>query len=350
MADSSTLFSVLTFSSVQGTGARVATAVTLSVPPPNRRSGALPNLIVIGAQKCGTSALHYYVGLHPEAQVSSPKELSFFLDESDFHPEPYLSVPEELRLVSGPRNWKRGREWYESHFDPGAAIRGEATPAYASPWFPGTAERMAGLVGEAKLIFMVRDPVERMVSHYLQNRASGREWRPLDRALERRQNVYVARSSYASVLRPFTERFPMERILVLRQEDLLRDRRPTLRRVFGFLGIDPEFWTPRFERERHPTARKGWRYRALTRVQSSRLARPIYRLPQEAKWLIERMSYRPAPAERPAPDAAMRARILEQLEPEIAELERITGWDLSDWRDGPAAPRSRTPPRSRPAR
>ena len=58
--------------------------------------GALPNLIVIGAQKCGTSGLHYYLSLHPEISMSRPKELNFFIEE---------------------RNWPRGVDWYRRHFD-----------------------------------------------------------------------------------------------------------------------------------------------------------------------------------------------------------------------------------------
>ena len=69
--------------------------------------GALPNLVVIGAQKCGTSGLHYYLSLHPEVSMSRPKELNFFIEE---------------------RNWPRGADWYRRHFDAGARVRGESSP------------------------------------------------------------------------------------------------------------------------------------------------------------------------------------------------------------------------------
>src|SRR6266480_7909195 len=82
--------------------------------------GALPNLIVLGAQKCGTSGLHYYLSLHPEVWMSRPKELNFFLEE---------------------RNWNRGVDWYRRHFDPDARVRGEASPNYtAYPHHLGVAE------------------------------------------------------------------------------------------------------------------------------------------------------------------------------------------------------------------
>lgn len=319
--------------------------MTLLRRSPGRTTGAPPNVIVIGAQKCGTSALHYYLGLHPEVQMSSPKELRYFISDQDFEPEPFVDGPAELELVRTSHNWSRGADWYQGHFRSEAPVRGEATPGYASPWFPGVAERMAAMVPDAKLIFLVRDPVERIVSHYVQLREMGREPRTLAQALARPRNPYVGRSSYATLLRPFQERYPRERILLLRQEDLLLRRRETVQKVFGFLGVDPGFWSPKMERERHRSAAKGRRHRALTRLQGFRATRPLYRLPQEVKWVLERASSAP-PSDRPAVGEELRGRLLAQLEPEIAAFEQLTGWDLSSWRQA-AAPetRERTPQR-----
>src|SRR5205085_12476815 len=89
-------------------GAAPGAAEDRHVPP---AGGALPNLIVIGAQKCGTSGLHYYLSLHPEISVSTPKELNFFIAE---------------------RNWPLGLDWYRSHFDAEARVRSEASPNYSA--------------------------------------------------------------------------------------------------------------------------------------------------------------------------------------------------------------------------
>ena len=78
-----------------GTDAPDAEIPADSSPAPNTHlsgRGSLPNLLIIGAQKCGTSGLHYYLGLHPEVSMSKPKELNFFIEE---------------------RNWPRGVEWYK---------------------------------------------------------------------------------------------------------------------------------------------------------------------------------------------------------------------------------------------
>jgi hypothetical protein len=286
--------------------------------------GVLPNLVVVGAQKCGTSSLHYYLDLHPE--------MNFFSAEEDFDPEPFIIEPVDRGLIRLMTNWSRGTDWYESHFDAEAPVRGESSPVYASPWQPGVADRMAQVVPDARLIFMVRDPVDRAISNYRFLRALGREPRPMADALRSSPGVYLGRSRYASLLRPFLERFPRSRILILRQEDLLSRRRETIGTAFRFLEVEEGFWSPRMERERNISGRTGWRLRLLLRLRESRLAGAGYRLPQEAKWLVERFNGSSRAGKSPALDDDTRRALLGQLEPDIAELEEITGWDLSEWR------------------
>jgi hypothetical protein len=299
---------------------------------PGYRGGALPNVIGIGALKCGTSALHYYLDLHPDVQMSSPKELRFFLAADELDPDPFVSEPEDRRLLGPMGNWQRGTRWYASHFSPRAPVRGESSPTYSCPWYPGVAARMAEIVPKAKLIFAVRDPVERIVSHYMHLRAVGPERRSLPAAVGRPRNVYVECTRYGSLLRPFLDRFPRSRIHIVRQEDLLHRRRGTLREVFRFLGVDELFWSTKMERLRNLSDRKGGSSRVARRIMRSRLAAPVYWLPQEAKWAIERAISRPDEAERPRIDDELRRRLLEELEPEIATLEGLTGWDLREWR------------------
>ena len=111
--------------------------------------GTLPNLVVIGGLKCGTTSLHHYLNLHPQIAMSRPKELNFFVDEL---------------------NWELGPDWYASHFSADAAVRGESSPHYTNrPRFEGVAGRMHGLLGEARVAYVVRYPIDRLLSHYLHN-------------------------------------------------------------------------------------------------------------------------------------------------------------------------------------
>jgi len=181
--------------------------------------GALPNLIVVGSQKCGTSGLHYYLGLHPEVSMSRPKELNFFIEE---------------------RNWSRGVDWYQRHFDPSATIRGESSPNYtAYPQHMGVPERMASLVPDARLIYIVRDPLARIAAHWVHNFSKRREKGDLKTTLMHPNTSYLVRSQYHMQLQQFLRYFDREQILVFQQSDLRDDRTATLRRVFEFVGVDP---------------------------------------------------------------------------------------------------------------
>lgn len=296
------------------------------------RGGALPNLIVIGAHKCGTSSLHYYLDLHPQVSMSSPKELNFFIDEFD----PPGTAP--ARMVSGNGaarhgNWPRGLDWYASHFAAASSVRGESSPAYTAPWRAYAAERMGALVPDAKLIFLVRDPVARAVSHYRHLRAMGIEPLPPGEALTAPDEHYLEFSRYSRCLEPFLEHFPRERILIATQEDLKERRRDTMRAVFQFLGVDESFWSPKMGRERNPTAQKGgWRYRTIRRLLLSPAARAAHLLPQEARWHAEQLVSRGgSPGGAIELDDAVRSRLVARLKDDADRLRALAGRDFPGW-------------------
>jgi hypothetical protein len=277
-----------------------------------RRQGALPNLVVIGGLKCGTTSLHHYLGLHPEIQMSRPKELNYFVQEL---------------------NWDLGSDWYASHFGPEAAVRGESSPHYTNyPRFDGVAERMGGVIPSARLIYMVRNPIDRMLSHYLHNVAGGYDDRPLDVALAEPDSAYANRSHYWKQLERYLECFDSSRILVVAREDLLRERAGTMREVFRFLGVDESFDSPQFSREWETGTGKGrGRFRVLdraVRIPGLRaLDRNFDRLPEGLRWLVERVIHDPQAGEAPKPSvpAELRTRLAELLRDDVARLEEFTG-------------------------
>ena len=284
--------------------------------------------------KCGTSSLHYYLGLHPEIQMSQPKELHFFIDASRFEPEPFMGRREDSAALRGPSNWSRGIDWYRTQFNPDARIRGESTVAYTFPWYTGTAERMAAVVPQAKLIFVVRDPIERMISHYLAYTHAGRERRTMTAALGAKNNWYLAASRYASCLSGFLSQFDSSQILLVRQADLLAERGKTLSSVFRFLEVDETFWSAEMHTMRNQFVAKGLAYRLAERVRRGRLTGAfVGRLPGEVKARAERfLSSRRGSAARPELPPSLLRRLQEELDPDIIDLERLTGWDLADWR------------------
>jgi len=118
-------------------------------------AGALPNLVVVGAMKCGTTALHGFLDRHPEIAMSDPKELNFFFG-------PAAGSGDDAPWAEGNRH--RGVGWYRHQFPVAAPVRGESSPGYTSPSEPHVAARMAALIPGARLVYLVRDPVERAVS------------------------------------------------------------------------------------------------------------------------------------------------------------------------------------------
>ncbi|MDY6937724.1 MAG: sulfotransferase domain-containing protein [Cyanobacteriota bacterium] len=197
----------------------------------------LPNFIVIGAMKCGTTSLHEYLALHPQISMSQLKELDFFVEKF---------------------NWQKGVDWYKSNFRVPTDIRGESSPNYTKcHLFAGVPDRMHRLVPEAKLIYVVRDPIKRIVSHYVHRVARGLEKRGIDEALaETRDNNYINTSLYFMQLERYLEYYPASSILIVPQEDLYRNRIPTLQNIFQFLEVDATFSDPQFFHTAHESATK----------------------------------------------------------------------------------------------
>ena len=279
-------------------------------------SGALPNLIVIGGLKCGTTSLHHYLNLHPQIAMSRPKELNFFVAEL---------------------NWELGVDWYRSHFSPDLAVRGETSPHYTNrPRFDGVAARMRDTLGpDARLVYMVRHPIDRLLSHYLHNVGGGYEERELDEAVADPQSAYVQRGMYAFQLEPYLDAFETDRVLVVSREELARERDETVRRVFAHAGVDQDFTSREFDREWETGSGKGsGGFRVLDRAVRMpglrALDRNFDRLPERLRWLVERVVHDPDSGEAPKPglDPELRERLATLFREDAARLERLIGRDL----------------------
>ncbi len=274
-------------------------------------AGALPNLIIVGAQKCGTSGLHYHLGLHPEVSMSKPKELNFFIEE---------------------RNWPRGEEWYRRHFDPGAKVRGESSPNYtAFPQHVGVPERMASVVPDAKLIYVLRDPLQRIAAHWVHNYAKRREKGTLAETLSHPNTSYLQRSQYAMQLQQFLNHFPRESIMILDQEDFRKDRTETLRRVFEFAGADPSFTHPGFERERHSTSRKTRATKLAVRMERASKSRWGRVVPPKVWFALDERLPMKKPIERPDVRLALTDESLRALRDDAERMRELAGRPFRGW-------------------
>jgi hypothetical protein len=274
-------------------------------------SDCLPNIFIIGAAKCGTTSLHHYLDQHPDISMSRDKEPCVFSD---------------------PRQGSR-RAGYEGLFDCSASYRGESSTSYSRyPVDGDAAARIHAAVPDARLIYLVRDPVERTISDYVHQVARGYEQRSLDEALKNfadPDNFYVTSSRYAFQVRHYLEYFPAASFLVLDQSDLRARRDETMREVFSFIGVDPEFRSPEFEVELlkrddyFERGSLGWRLR------ESPLARAFRRLPLRQRLRVARMARRVLPKEpRPTLDPGLEAEVTDFLMPEVEQLRQISGKPL----------------------
>lgn len=275
----------------------------------------LPNLLVIGAQKAGTSSLHSYLDLHPEISMSTPKELFFFN-------RPDWAVRRDL-------------QWYEDHFDDRARVRGETSPVYSYyPQIPGVPERMCRVIPDARIIYMVRDPVDRMVSEYLHYAGRGGERRPLEEVFTQDRlelTRYVTRGRYHMQLQRYLEHFPSSRVLVLAQEDLLNDRAGTIRRAFRFLEVDEDFTAPGFS-ELHNRTRDEYRYRRvrdrLVRVVGPRAAGAVERRAPGVGRLKRALSAGGSSVEL---DPGLRTALAAHFAEDARRLRALTGERFAGW-------------------
>lgn len=213
--------------------------------PPIRptRDKRLVDFMIVGAQKCGTTALGQFLAEHPEIGMSAQKEVHLF------------DAPDYVAGTSTRDIDAHYRRYFEDAAD--VAIRGEATPIYM--FLPGVGGELKRYNPGLKLIVLLRDPVERALSEYYMQNARARETRPLWLALllERwrlgrdgdprrmrsatREHGYRSRGLYSLQLRRLYRHFDRDRVLVVRRSDLLRDHDATMERVFAFLGVSTEF-------------------------------------------------------------------------------------------------------------
>lgn len=187
--------------------------------------GALPDFVIIGAQKGGTSFLYHLLTLHALVEPAARKELHFF---------------------DNPELFDHGAEWYRRCFprpsskDGQRSITGEATPYYL--FDPPVAKRMAQIVPKARLIALLRNPIDRAYSHYQMQVKRGTEPRTFEEAIEQQHSSYLSRGIYVDQLLRWFEFFGKEQMLILKSEDFFKRPVETLKVVLTFLDL-PD-WQP----------------------------------------------------------------------------------------------------------
>jgi len=252
------------------------------------------DFIVAGAQKSGTTALHYFLRKHPQIALPERQELHFFDDEEIF------SRPVDYRLLH-----RHFRKPPVRLLPVRLGLAGEVTPSYLY-WKPAM-ERIWNYNRQIKLVILLRNPIDRAFAHWNMQRFKDRE--PLDfltalkeeprriaqpLTIESRRFAYVDRGFYSRQLERVFKFFPREQVHVVKFENFRDRKQETLDGIFKFLGV-----------------------KSLPRVRDKdRNVVPYERTmtPEEQKYLSEVFS------------------------PEITKLEQMLGWDCSDWKGRGGSP------------
>ncbi len=203
-----------------------------------------PDFIIIGAMKCATSTLHEQLALQPGFYMSEPKEPNFFSNDEEY---------------------ARGLDWYGGLFAgaPAGALRGESSTHYTKlPNYPKTLERLQAYAPDRlKLIYIMRHPVDRLVSQYVHEWSMNLTSSPIDRALDELPEL-VEYSRYSYQLEPFVAAYGQENILPVFFERLLGDSQAELERICAFLGYTNQ---PQWqELDAQNTASQRWKRTPLT--------------------------------------------------------------------------------------
>jgi hypothetical protein len=281
--------------------------------------GTLPNFLVIGAMKAGTSSLYEQLRRHPQVFLPKLKEPHFF------------SVKER---------WHLGIDWYEHLFDQagGAVALGEASVTYTLyPNFRDVPLRISEVLPDVRLIYLVRHPIDRMISHLWMDMREGGlhiqkggEVESVDQALLTKPR-FVNVSRYGMQIEQYLERFPRDHLLVIKTEDLKYHRESTLDRVFRFIRVNPAqmpVYAVRSEWNRGDEPKKKPLERSLRRM-------PGYRLLAKTSPEPLRQRKRRAMTEklppRPVISSETRQELEDRVRDDVRRLYKYMGPNFDGW-------------------
>ena len=294
----------------------------------------LPNFLIIGAAKAGTTALYHYLGQHPQVYVSPEKETNFFAFEGQ---KVSFCGPGDAKICESSITTLRA---YKEQFE---NVSNEVAIGEASPWYlysTQAAENIHRHIPSVKLIAVLRNPVDRAFSSYLHPVREGREGLTFEEGLsveEKRiaqgwEYIWHYRRAgfyYAQVER-FLNLFRREQVRIYLYDDLLADLDWFLRDVYEFIGVDTSFMV---DTSLKPNATGVPKNRLLGRllVQPNML-RSSARLflPKRLRYnLSQRMNRRLL--EKPSLSEETRRELLSGYEDDIVALQDLIGRDLSVW-------------------
>ncbi|NEP17545.1 MAG: sulfotransferase domain-containing protein [Leptolyngbya sp. SIO4C1] len=269
----------------------------------------LPNFVIIGAMKCATTTLHEQLEAQPGIFMSEPKEPNFFSDDDQY---------------------QRGLAWYRSLFAAAKSedLCGESSTHYTKlPTYPSTVQRLQQHLPEVKVIYVMRHPIDRLISQYIHEWSQKVISGSLAQAVKQHPEL-VAYSSYSRQLRPYLETFGPDRVLPVFVEQLKQQPQAEFERICQFIGYPGSpTWLSDLKHQHASSERlrkSAWRDTIVNAPVLSQIRR--YWVPQSVRDRIKgfwQMRQRPQLSEH---DYSWLAA---QLDEDLAILGRWLGLELS---------------------
>jgi hypothetical protein len=302
---------------------------------------ALPEFLVIGAPKAGSTAVHEALVQHPELFLSNPEEPKFFLTDGQ---RPSRATQRGPGDAHGAQEWVWRRERYEQLFDvaPHGALRGESTPFYL--WDRAAHLRIRALIPDVKMIAIIRDPIDRAYSNWTHLWSDGLETEPdfgtaceLEAARIEHGYApfwrYLELGRYGEQFEHLFRVFPREQVHILRYRQLVDDPEHTLDAIAGFLGVAPGLV------HTVPSSNvSGWAKSGPLNAALRRAIRGGADLGSRLPHQVWRQARRPLTAalhrggeHRPELSVETRRRLVEYFTDDVALLEAQTGESFQDW-------------------
>lgn len=294
------------------------------------RNTEMPNLFIIGAAKCGTTSLHHYLDLHPEISMSKVKEPTYFArHDPDIAAWAIIDRAEYLGL-----------------FEAGKLYRGESSTAYSrAPLVEGVPEAIAAEVPEAKLIYMVGDPIRRIeadIRQMLSNRHGQWAFVPEDASVieifgdpSDPSNRLLAQSRYMYQLERYLGHFDPGSLLVVDSDALRNQRRETMSRIFNFIGVERDFWSDEMMLELNKGSdkrRTGDTYVRVSRLKPVKAVLSVIPRSTRNRFFGRVREAVGRPWSPPSLDERSRREFEDLLRPEVEALRDFSGQAFEGWR------------------
>lgn len=289
-----------------------------------------PNFFVVGAAKAGTTSVYAYLSQHPAVFFSAIKEPHYFAQVTPTREHRY-SVETITDRGAYLRLFRRANRYQ---------VVGDASPSYL--WHPQVASRIKRAVPDARILIILRDPIERAFSHYLMDYREGMQHEPFYAALRRDMArtakgwgvsyLYYELGLYAAQVRRYLEVFGCDHVLLMLFEEIRRDARQALRKVAAFLGVDSTPVDCIDVRKAH-NAYAAVRSDRMRRLAGSAFARVLGRvlIPRRlGLYIFEEFFLRKG--RKPVIDPRAHALLRSLYENNVAELEGIVGRFLPELR------------------